>query len=314
MSDSNWRIGAAFAGIALLFVTLGTGAFFGALNAPHYGYQQSRTAYRAAEAKHGNPSQIDRDRSGLPYFAERIASGPDPEDTPEREKRDLAAQESMSVWAFWMLIVSAAGVITTMVGTGFLLWQIVLTRRAVEDTGKATDAMERQNKIAEAAQRAWIVAEPKIIEAAYGRAGLNLKWECDFRNIGQTVAENVQVQATVEIYDPPNLDAGELLARLRAQSSKQTSVIPGEAVLGGAGVNYRAVDAIGKIEPIESVTVLLVAIAKYQIASGDEWHSTERAYAITVNNSWFAVIRNEFERFTTDNVMFRTLGQFTVST
>jgi hypothetical protein len=89
-------------------------------------------------------------------LAERVASAPEPNSTEEREKRDLAAQEASALWAFWMLIVSGIGVAATMVGTGFLLWQIILTREAVEDTGHATVAMQRSNEIALRVGRPWL--------------------------------------------------------------------------------------------------------------------------------------------------------------
>ncbi|WP_206742047.1 hypothetical protein [Erythrobacter longus] len=105
------------------------GAFFGALSAPHYGYQPASAANERAEGEQGHQSQIDRDRAGLPYFAERITSGPDPDDGSEREKRDLAAQESMSVWAFWLLIASIAGTAATIIGTALLVWTLHETRQ-----------------------------------------------------------------------------------------------------------------------------------------------------------------------------------------
>lgn len=200
MSDSNWglRVAALGALACLTFVTLGTGAFFGALNAPHYGYQAEYPANRTSQAEQSNPSQVDRDRAGLPYFAERIASGPDPEDGSEREKRDLAAQESMSVWAFWLLLVSAIGTLTTMIGTGFLLWQIILTREAVKDTGGATKAMVKANEIAQQANRAWLMPEPPILAHLLnsrdenGKAlqnAIGLMFE--FQNAGNTPALSV---------------------------------------------------------------------------------------------------------------------------
>lgn len=67
----------------------------------------------------------------------------------QRSEADLRAQREMADWAFWMLIVSTASLGVTSIGTIFLAWQIMLTREAVEDTGKATKAMERQNDIAE---------------------------------------------------------------------------------------------------------------------------------------------------------------------
>ncbi len=78
---------AAVCGIAI-FIALGTGAFFGALYAPHYGQQSAYTANRSISSGRYTSNQLDRNRMGLPYFAERIASGPDPKNADEREKRE----------------------------------------------------------------------------------------------------------------------------------------------------------------------------------------------------------------------------------
>lgn len=186
---------AAFAGLAALFIALGTGAYFGALNAPHYGYQSAHP--RSANAEQSDPSQVDRDRAGLPYFAERIASGPDPANRDEREKRDLAAQESMSVWAFWLLVVSALGTVTTMIGTGFLLWQIILTREAVEDTGKATGAMLISNEISQRTAhcqlRAYVGGVDFDISGFIAGQVPVTTWT--IRNFGLTPARNVEIVA-----------------------------------------------------------------------------------------------------------------------
>lgn len=131
MSHSNrgYRLAALGAITLLALVSLGAGAYFGALNAPHYGYQSTHPAYRGANPEQSHISQIDRDRAGLPYFAERVASGHDPTDGSERENRDLAAQESMSVWAFWLLIASIVGTTATIIGTGLLVWTLQETRQ-----------------------------------------------------------------------------------------------------------------------------------------------------------------------------------------
>lgn len=196
MSDSNWSVRVALIGCLTLltFVALGTGAFFGALHAPHYGYQAEHPANRNADTEQTNPSQIDRDRAGLPYFAERITSGPDPEDGSEREKRDLAAQESMSVWAFWLLFISAVGTLTTMIGTGFLLWQIILTREAVKDTEKATTEMARQTAILERANRPLLHIESIAFEQT-GRTTRDWSVVVKVKNFGQTPAAECKIQA-----------------------------------------------------------------------------------------------------------------------
>ncbi len=97
-------------------------------------------------------------------MAQSIASNPEPDEGTERERRDLAAQEASALWSFWILCVSAVGTVVTMVGTGFLLWQIMLTREAVEDTGKATKAMQDANEIARSGQRPWIQFEEMRVE------------------------------------------------------------------------------------------------------------------------------------------------------
>ena len=61
------------------------------------------------------------------------------------ELRDLAAQEDMAFWAMLMFVAAVATFIVTSFGT-FLIWsQVKLTRRAVEDTGEATEAMRDAN-------------------------------------------------------------------------------------------------------------------------------------------------------------------------
>lgn len=204
MSNGH-RLLAGFAGGLALLIALATGAYFGALYAPHYGYQSAHSTYSGPASKQGNVSQIDRDRAGLPYFAERIASGTDPENRREREQRDLAAQESMSVWAFWMLAVSAAGVLTTMIGTGFLLWQIVLTRKAVKDTGDATRAMNRQNELMEAAQRPYIVVEPGPSPTEVDERGHIMPASYRYRNFGGTAAQIILQAHNVVVIEEPNV-------------------------------------------------------------------------------------------------------------
>lgn len=151
MSNSHRLLFAALIGI-IAFIALGVGPFTSAIYASHY-TQDTVGGNRQTNDAGQNPSQIYRDRAGLPYVAERITSGPEPQNSQERERRDLAAQESMSVWAFWLLAVSVFGLLVTSAGTGLLLWQIMLTRKAVEETSQATLAMNHGNEISRAAAR-----------------------------------------------------------------------------------------------------------------------------------------------------------------
>lgn len=187
---------AAAIGVAA-FVTLSTGAYFGALHATHSSNEAAKRADSIVQVDRGDPKQIDRDRAGLPYAVERITSGPDPKGATERENRDLAAQESTSVWTFWMLVASSVGVVATTIGTGFLLWQIQLTRKAVVDTGKATEAMVRQNELTERAQRAWVAIDATPTKIEIKEHSIEFHYEITLNNIGATVAEHVSLDHQV---------------------------------------------------------------------------------------------------------------------
>lgn len=197
---------AAFGLATIVLLSLSVGAFFGALSAPNYGYQTKEATDNTA-SEHANPSQIDRDRAGLPYFVERIASASDPENADEREKRNLAAQEAAALWGFWILVVSSIGTVTTMVGTGFLLWQIVLTRHAVEDTGKATIAMQEANEIArdgmEKQLRAYVHPESFSYISQPDETNQNFGWgfAISWKNLGVTPALSASMLIWTEVVD-----------------------------------------------------------------------------------------------------------------
>jgi|GEM_PF-2365715 len=293
MSDSNrgYRLAIVGALAALTFVTLGAGAYFGALYAPHYGYQSAHPTYRGPQPKQSNVSQIDRDRAGLPYFAERVASGPDPQDGSEREKRDLAAQESMSVWAFWLLLVSAIGTATTMIGTGFLLWQIILTRKAVRDTGDATEAMIEANNIARTAQRPWLQFKPKITQIEITETGLKLRYEAKVTNIGKMVADRCACRGGI-IQDDGESAALRRIANYRDEAEKmalttgdgprlpypivpgETKTMAGELDHSGDLTGYQLADGTRR------TNFIVFLCARYFVPGDDEMKILDRAFSV----------------------------------
>jgi len=110
-------------------------------NANNYRHQ----AYRYATDK---PQEID------PALARPSGSQPIEYRTPckspkGKDESDLCAQwraadaaEQSALWAKWCFWIALAGIIG-------LYWQVVLTRRAVEDTSTATEAMKEANRIAQ---------------------------------------------------------------------------------------------------------------------------------------------------------------------
>lgn len=87
-------------------------------------------------------------------------------------KDDLCAQwkaaDAASDAACWAML----GTIVAAIGTFGLYWQIKLTRDAVQDTGKATKAMERQNELVAESQRPWLSFLPELnmVTAGSGQA------------------------------------------------------------------------------------------------------------------------------------------------
>jgi len=65
-----------------------------------------------------------------------------------REQQDLQAQQDMAFWAMLMVFAAVATVIITAIGVWLVRQTLKATLLAVEDTGKATEAMLESNKIA----------------------------------------------------------------------------------------------------------------------------------------------------------------------
>lgn len=74
-----------------------------------------------------------------------------------RGEQDLTAQQQAAWAAIYNTMIAAVVLIITGVGTALIYEQIKLTRKAVEDTGKATVAMEEQNRIAREAGKPMVV-------------------------------------------------------------------------------------------------------------------------------------------------------------
>lgn len=122
----------------------------------------------------------------------------------QRSEKDLSAQRQMADWAFWVLVVSCVGTAITAIGTGFLAIQIKLTREAVEDTGKATLAMERQNEIAEDTARRQLRAYIRVkIGDANIQPDQSLTVDFEYENYGSTPAFQVECSTFVALH-PPN--------------------------------------------------------------------------------------------------------------
>lgn len=145
MSAGNWRVIAAFAGIAALLCAARFGAYWGSLYSPHKKHYQTVSDGESRGGSYQGISPSLPHAAGIPGPVERAIANPSPDSGQDHEKRDLAAQEAMSVWAFWMALAAVGTMVITFFGTALIWRQVALTREAIKDTGKAADAMVRQS-------------------------------------------------------------------------------------------------------------------------------------------------------------------------
>jgi hypothetical protein len=190
--------------------------------------------------------------------------------------------------ALWAML----GAVVAAVGTFGLYWQIVLTRRAVEDTGKATEAMWEANRITNNTQRAWLSLSIEPEKATTAR-GEDLYFRVNFiaENVGSTEATHYMAHHAVFFLEE-NETARDLSARMQAQVDnwlldlrhiKTLTVPPGERVLYSwwdsrtpPDFNWRSIDGI-----IECATPYFLFAAFYRTISDPEMvQMVWRAWAV----------------------------------
>lgn len=111
-----------------------------------------------------------------------------------RADADLQAQQDMAFYALLMFIATAATVILTGLGLYFIKRTLDATLRAVEDTGKATQAMLRQTEIAEEARRPWVhITLKQFTPITVGPDSLTCDVLLEIGNVGPTPANKVQI-------------------------------------------------------------------------------------------------------------------------
>lgn len=212
MSNGNWsvRFAALGAAIALAFVAFGTGVYFEGLNYPQ---QERYQSYRYAAEQ-----PPDTDPAAARQTSSQALQNRTPCEQPKgHDESDLCAQwkaanaaEDSAFWAKW-------GFWIGVVGSCLLLWQIILTRRAVEDTSEATDAMREANEIARSVARNelrpyFYVVRVEICEMEGDEVSLKLT----MKNYGRGPARNIRFFLKTYFTDPS-------FRRIEARATEKTN-------------------------------------------------------------------------------------------
>jgi hypothetical protein len=119
---------------------------------------------------------------------------PESADDRRRAEGDLDAQQSMAWWTPWIFIAAVFQAIFTYFGIRYVRVQLILTRRAVEDTRDASlatiRALEHERRKSRRELRAYVSISPGQIRFSNG-----LYIRIVQKNSGQTPARNVRLWA-----------------------------------------------------------------------------------------------------------------------
>jgi len=254
--------------------------------------------------------EYDREHTASAYAdaakndAERTCVGTDPRAVFEcvnektkaayqtaHDEQDLSAQQRAASSALITAILSFLALVLSGVGVWFVKRTLDATLRAVEDTRKATMAMERQNEIAQHAQRPWLKIEAKITTAEKSRVGILLRFEAKVTNIGKMVAERCAIRGGFA-GDDSDASGIKKIRRYRAEAEAVSGItevgprmpypiIPGETKTIAGQIEISGDLPFYQVNDDERRTRFFVFIcARYFVPGENEMRAIDRAFSV----------------------------------
>jgi hypothetical protein len=227
MSRGNRFVIAAFGGLIIL-MSFGVGLYVSALSYPKPNRYQS----------YGNARE-DKDGSFAPVKGAGAVQKQRPCENPEsRDESDLCAQWRASEAAEESALWARVGFFAGLFGLIGLWWQVVLTRRAVEDTSDATEAMREANRLAQISSeleyRPIMIFSHLILEDGAGVNNIHVTpvW----KNIGRLPAMPI-ANDTYRIYVRGRITSEHVAEMLKTNPPSKSAIfniVPPEAECLGA--------------------------------------------------------------------------------
>jgi len=186
--------------IAFLGVTLYWAMFYDAGYGS--GFNDRKAKVEAAHYASDTPEQIERECGAKTGQAARecIATIIETERESERNESDLAAQWKAADWVMIAGAIAGAQLLATIVGLYYIKGTLDQTVKAVEETTKATRVMARQNDIAVAQARPYLVITNEYINWSYDYLPqYRLAFNLNIENVGATVAMEFQLSGDLSI-------------------------------------------------------------------------------------------------------------------
>jgi|LUMV01.1.fsa_nt_gb hypothetical protein len=274
MPKRNWGVLAAFAGLAALICAAGFGAYLGALYGPEHKHYDAVGSNATSGNTYEGVSESLPDLAGIPDPVERAIANPQPHSGQDHEKRDLAAQEGMAVWAFYMAMFAGLTVVVTGLGTFYIAKQVKLTQEAVDDTSEATAEMAETNRLMRADQRAWVEVNISPNKITFTDKQIAIHYEATLKNIGRSVATGIVFECVAFVFGQANETAIPefFQEEFETLSLRQTrDLLPNsEATIGSvAHIRVNQLNGIRDGGGREIFTVVMAAKAGYH-ASEDQ--------------------------------------------
>lgn len=173
----------------------------------------------------------EAETTGIPTHAKPFRYRRPCEKPEGKDESDLCAQwraaEAGENSALW----TQRSVWVSIIGSIFLLWQISLTRKALADTARATAAMIEQNRIAEAAQRAWITIQPEFKVLRSNGESIQIGYCITYKNVGSTGAYDISFMAAAWptlAYNDGDVDFWRDEWSRTDKDQRKYSLVPGE--------------------------------------------------------------------------------------
>lgn len=245
-----------------------------------FGWLQAREEYKREQASNSYAAAAKQD-------AQSACIGTDPgavfECVNEKAKtayqtahdeQDLSAQQRAASSALASTVLSFLALALSGIGVWYIKRTLDATLEAVEDTGKATKAMERQNEIAESAQRPWITVKSLEIDPiaiskdADDRLFVAINGQVTVANIGQAIARNFCVISTAiawkDSFRYSGLGESEMIPPRHPMGSIPDNLGPADE----RTVHFTAIEPIDEIMP--SVGCFCVSVAVLYSTVGQE--------------------------------------------
>lgn len=243
-----------------------------------------KEAKQAPQDGAGNLAVLER----LARSVESISAQTDPIDKTERELSDLAAQQDMSCWGFWMMTASFAQVLVGIGGIGVVIVTIRQSRRALGIGQRSLKEARYASQVVVSKDRAFVFVDDILLEQITNKerdAVLSFSATVVWKNSGTTPTKAFRSYVNTNLWVfplPPEFTHQDFgTAQARAVIPPQASLPSGALLIEyGWGVTAARRDN----QPRSGVLMIWGWCEYNDVFPGTPRHRTEFCRQVIINN------------------------------